>query len=187
MLATLLLWFAAAGPLTEASATEHPTRASGQLHISYPLDGTLFPPDIAAPTLTWEDTTAGVKRWAVRFRFTDGDDLAFSATEMQWRPDEKDWAQIKRRSSDRGVDVTIAGIGGAGGTLSSAQTRISTSTDPVGDSIFYREVNLPFIEAVKDPSRIRWRFGGVSSHEQPPVVLEKLPVCGNCHSFSARR
>jgi Tfp pilus assembly protein PilF len=54
----------------------------------------------------------------------------------------------------------------------------------VGDSIFYREVPLPFIEAVQDPSRIRWRFGSVDSLEQPPVVLEDLPVCGNCHSFS---
>ncbi len=51
--------------------------------------------------------------------------------------------------------------------------------------MFYREVNLPFVEAVKDPSRIRWRFGAISSTQQPPVVLENLPVCGNCHSFSA--
>ena len=54
----------------------------------------------------------------------------------------------------------------------------------MGDSIFYREVPLPFIEAVQDPSRIRWRFGSVDSQERPPVVLENLPVCGNCHSFS---
>lgn len=36
----------------------------------------------------------------------------------------------------------------------------------------------------KTPSRIRWRFGAVSSTNPPPVVLEHLPVCGNCHSFS---
>jgi tetratricopeptide (TPR) repeat protein len=44
-------------------------------------------------------------------------------------------------------------------------------------------VNLPFVDAVKDPSRIRWRFGAISSTKQPPIVLEGLPVCGNCHSF----
>ena len=44
---------------------------------------------------------------------------------------------------------------------------------------------LPFSEAVKDPSRLRWRFGVISDERMPPVVLEKLPVCGNCHSFSA--
>ncbi|MEM6301776.1 MAG: tetratricopeptide repeat protein, partial [Pseudomonadota bacterium] len=66
----------------------------------------------------------------------------------------------------------------------SDSVRIRTSVDPVGDAIFYREVPLPFIDAVQDPSRIRWRFGEISSVEQPPVVLTDLPVCGNCHSFS---
>ena len=47
-----------------------------------------------------------------------------------------------------------------------------------------REVPLPFTDAVQDPSRIRWRFGSVDSEAQPPIVLENLPVCGNCHSFS---
>ena len=51
--------------------------------------------------------------------------------------------------------------------------------------IFYRDVNLPFVEAVKDPSDIRWRFGRLSSLDPPPVVMGNLPVCGNCHSFSA--
>ncbi len=68
--------------------------------------------------------------------------------------------------------------------LTVARTVFHTSPDEVGAPIFYREVNLPFIEAVKDPSRIRWRFGPVAATEQPPIVLEKLPVCGNCHSFS---
>ena len=45
-------------------------------------------------------------------------------------------------------------------------------------------MNLPFGSAVKDPTQIRWRFGEVSSLQRPPIVLEKLPVCGNCHSFS---
>ncbi len=69
--------------------------------------------------------------------------------------------------------------------LSAGRVTIKTSSDPVGAPLFYREVNLPFVDAVRDPSTIRWRFGTVSSAQPPPVVLEKLPVCGNCHSFSA--
>jgi tetratricopeptide (TPR) repeat protein len=68
--------------------------------------------------------------------------------------------------------------------VSRGQISISTSEDEVGAPLFYREVNLPFAEAVKDPSRIRWRFGTISSTNPPPVVLEHLPVCANCHSFS---
>ena len=37
---------------------------------------------------------------------------------------------------------------------------------------------------MQDPSRIRWRFGSIDSQTAPPIVLENLPVCGNCHSFS---
>ena len=50
--------------------------------------------------------------------------------------------------------------------------------------MFYREVPLPFIKAVQDPARIRWRFGSIDFRGRPPIVLENLPVCGNCHSFS---
>jgi dipeptidyl aminopeptidase/acylaminoacyl peptidase len=59
-----------------------------------------------------------------------------------------------------------------------------TSKDPVGAPLFYREVVLPFLDADKDPSRIRWRFGPIESPEPPPIVLQNLPVCANCHSFS---
>ncbi|MFV1964839.1 MAG: tetratricopeptide repeat protein, partial [Pirellulaceae bacterium] len=34
-------------------------------------------------------------------------------------------------------------------------------------------------------AHIRWRFGAIDSKGPPPIVLEKLPTCGNCHSFSA--
>ena len=67
---------------------------------------------------------------------------------------------------------------------SSARVHIRTSKDPVGDSLFYREVPLPFLKAVQDPSRIRWRFGTIDSQTGPPIVLHDLPVCGNCHSFA---
>ena len=44
--------------------------------------------------------------------------------------------------------------------------RIRTSKDPVGDSLFYREVPLPFLTAVQDPSRIRWRFGTIDIRDR---------------------
>jgi len=168
-----------------------PSEPSGRLAITYPLDETLFPPEIVAPTFVWTDETEGVARWEVLLRFAAADEVAaasevlrFPAAEPRWRPSEKDWAEIKRRSAARDAEVAIVGVGPKAEAASSASVRIRTSTDPVGDSIFYREVPLPFIEAVQDPSRIRWRFGSVDSETAPPIVLENLPVCGNCHSFS---
>jgi len=162
-----------------------PGEPSGRLEIVYPLDETLFPPEIVAPTFVWSDETGGVGQWEVLLRF-DGEPelMRFTTAEPRWRPSEAEWADIKRRSTSHDAELAVVGVGADGDAASSASVRIRTSTDPVGDSIFYREVPLPFIQAVQDPSRIRWRFGSVDSVEQPPVVLEDLPVCGNCHSFS---
>ena len=174
---------ACGGDSSPTAAPTVPETPSGGLEITYPLDETLFPPDIVAPTFIWSDQTEGVSQWQVQLRF-DGEDevLRFTTAEPSWRPSEEDWARIKQRSTAHDAQVTVVGTGP--GDAASASVRIRTSTDPVGDSIFYREVPLPFIEAVQDPSRIRWRYGSVDSEERPPIVLENLPVCGNCHSFS---
>jgi Flp pilus assembly protein TadD len=186
ILAAATLALAGCGKGAPPAPLAFPSQPSGSLEIKYPLDETLFPPDIVAPTFAWSDDTGGVVRWEVLLRFGgEGDLLRFATTEPNWRPSEADWAEIKRRSVQRDAEVAIVGVGAGEQVASSASVRIRTSTDPVGDSIFYREVPLPFISAVQDPSRIRWRFGGVGSESAPPIVLENLPVCGNCHSFSS--
>ncbi len=185
LLATILSLCACERESTAPPALAFPSASSGRLEITYPLDETLFPPEIVAPTLTWTDETQGVQTWTVLLRFNDEHEvLRFPTSEPRWRPSQADWAEIKKRSTAQDAEVAVVGVGPAGHAASSATIRIRTSTDPVGDSIFYREVPLPFIEAVQDPSRIRWRFGSVDSEDRPPIVLENLPVCGNCHSFS---
>ena len=185
LVAATLLLAAGCEPQSSSAPLTFPSGASGQLEITYPLDETLFPPDIAAPTVVWTDETEGVRQWQVLLRFNDaGGELRAPVLESTWQPAADLWEEIKQRSTAENAEVAILGLDQAGAPLSWAVVRIRTSTDPVGDSIFYREVPLPFIAAVQDPSRIRWRFGSVDSVEQPPIVLEDLPVCGNCHSFS---
>jgi len=158
------------------------------LTIHYPLDETLFPPEIVPPTFHWEDGNSKSNMWLVSIRFLDDENrLSFVCQESNWTPQKEQWETIKKRSMEREARITILGISHRITTriLSAGRISIKTSKDPVGAPLFYREVNLPFINAVKDPSHIRWRFGAVSSPEQPPIVLENLPVCGNCHSFPA--
>ena len=160
----------------------------GGLEISYPLNNTLFPPEIVPPMFCWEETPPRSDRWLVTIEFEDNHGrMNFLSSEREWSPDADTWNIIKKRSLEKAAEVTIIGIHSSkpGKILSANRVSISTSKDEVGAPLFYREVNLPFIEAVKDPSRIRWRFGAISSTEQPAVILEGLPVCGNCHSFSA--
>jgi len=154
------------------------------IKILDPLDGAVFPPEMAAPTFRWKDDNPHCDAWRIEFRFQDGQRMDFRSGLQEWTPSVEPWETIKRRSREREAVVTVLGAS-RGKVLSKASISIRTSKDEVGAPIFYREVNLPFRDAVRDPSRIRWRFGEIAASEQPPVVLEKLPVCGNCHSFSA--
>jgi len=160
----------------------------GGATITYPLDGTLFPPEIVAPTFRWADATSGADAWVVRIEFEDDEGCLSALTRTtRWAPTDEEWEAIKRRSVEQDAEVAVIGVNHASPKriLSAARTTIRTSEDEVGAPLFYREVNLPFVDAVRDPSLIRWRFGEVSSKGAPPIVLEGLPVCGNCHSFSA--
>lgn len=156
------------------------------LTILYPLDETLFPPEIVSPAFRWKDDRPKSDIWLVTIKFQDDRGrMNFITSGQKWKPKVKTWDDIKKRSLEKEAEVTILGASSSSPRkiLSGNRISISTSKDEVGSPIFYREVDLPFVDAVKDPSRIRWRFGAISSPKQPPVVLEKLPVCGNCHSF----
>jgi tetratricopeptide (TPR) repeat protein len=161
--------------------------AGSRLRITYPQEGVLFPPESVAPTFVWEDESGDAGRWYVGVLDGSGAEVTRAAVEApRWRPSEDAWREIKARSRERDAEVIVAGVNGAKrrAILSSARVHVRTSKDEVGDSIFYREVPLPFLTAVQDPSKIRWRFGTVDSESGPPIVLQNLPVCGNCHSFA---
>src|SRR5262245_58173197 len=120
---------------TAAEATD------ARLRITYPLEGTLFPPESVAPTFVWEDESGHVDRWDVVVRdATGGDILRESVDTPRWRPSEERWRQIKQQSSERHAEVLVAGVDATRSTVSSARVHIRTSRDPVGDSLFYREV-----------------------------------------------
>ncbi len=157
------------------------------LTIDYPLHATLFPPEIAPPTFRWTDSDPQSDTWLVTIKFLDdAGRVSVLTRDTEWTPPVAQWEEIKRRSLAKEATVAVLGVSRSTPKTirSGARIAISMSTDEVGAPLFYREVNLPFIEAVKDPTRIRWRMGPVSALEPPPIVLENLPVCGNCHSFS---
>jgi tetratricopeptide (TPR) repeat protein len=175
-------------PLTadEISALYQENAGYSKLTIEYPQDDTLFPPEIVPPTFRWNDS-AGSDTWLISIDFQDEKGrINLLSNESRWTPEQQQWQVIKNHSLDKDAQVTILGVNRESSEkiVSVGRIKIRTSKDPVGAPIFYREVNLPFVDAVKDPSLIRWRFGDISSPQQPPVVLQNLPVCGNCHSFT---
>src|SRR5664280_1347772 len=40
--------------------------------IDYPAGGSVFPPDMAAPTFLWRDAAAGAVSWQIDVSFADG-------------------------------------------------------------------------------------------------------------------
>jgi len=103
----------------------------------------------------------------------------------RWMPSPDIWEHIKKMSYGQAATITIVGFYSAepNQNLSRGQVRISTSNDPVGAPIFYRDVPLPFRHVLKNIESIRWHLGDVSSYK-PHVLLKEMKVCGNCHSFT---
>jgi tetratricopeptide (TPR) repeat protein len=104
-----------------------------------------------------------------------------------WRPDAATWAIVKKHSVASPAIVTISGPDSRG------SVEIRTSSDPAGVPIFYRDV--PLMPSEPEPGVIKplaaiavplvaWRLRDLSAPASR-VVMEGLPVCANCHSFSA--
>jgi len=110
-----------------------------------------------------------------------------------WTPQPEIWAAI-RKHSVQPATIAIAGFagGGAAQPVSAGSSTFQISADPVGAPIFYRDVPLIPSQAKgevgilpKDAiGYIKWRFRSIAE-TQSHTVLEGLPTCANCHSFSA--
>ncbi len=156
--------------------------------IVYPFDGAVFPPEIAPPTVRWEDGESGATSWTVTVAF-EGSNAPVTAESRipRWQPSRDTWETIKEQSLDAPATITVTAyrkLLGIRKKISEASVEMATSRDEVGAPIFYRMVTLPFEFAVNNMETIKWCLGDVSSGEPPNVVLENMPVCGNCHSFS---
>lgn len=202
-----------------------PVSSATKIVVDYPLEGSVFPPEITAPTFLWRDSSKTAKRWVVEVSFANhpagirvdaageymqmgkidpqagtGDELVPLTPEQlvthTWKPDAETWAKIKQRSVKSPVTILISGFADNDAKLpvSSGKVTISTSVDPVGAPIFYRDVPLMLSPPTEKgqiqplpPSAIpliKWRLRNIGE-PQSRTVMENLPTCANCHSFSS--
>jgi len=117
------------------------------------------------------------------------------AAAHSWTPDAATWQAIKRQSVAVAATVTITGLAGSAPAqaVSRGKVAIHTSRDPAGAPIFYRDVPLMPSELEKGVIKplsaeavplVAWRVRNVGE-ARSRTVMENLPVCANCHSFSA--
>ena len=158
-----------------------------ELKIVNPYNETIFPLDIASPTIIWEDKYLHSKIWLIVVGFENNNNYIYVLTDRNtWTPNRKIWEIIKANSSEKRAFLTIAGVNHNKSfeVITKSSITISTSKDEVEAPILFQHMPLPFAKAKKNPHLSKWRLGDIGSYDVPPVVLEKLPVCGNCHAFS---
>ena len=204
-----------------ALAAENPSAKLWPLAIDYPEDGSIFPPGITPPTILWRD--AAGKSWSVDITFADkspalhittkGERIKIGAIDPRavsdsnkpptltaqqaatwaWTPDAALWAAIQAHSTASPATITIKGYRDDGSAASEAHIDFTTSTDPVGAPIFYRDVPLMptrGVNGVVSPlaptqiNLIRWDIRDIRKPSSR-TVLKDMPTCANCHSFSA--
>ncbi|MDR3774848.1 MAG: hypothetical protein P4L26_15950, partial [Terracidiphilus sp.] len=190
------------------------------ISIDYPLDGSIFPPGITPPTFLWRDAAAD--SWQIDIAFADNSSPIHFEAEAQrmrigpidkecisntnelpqltpqqaaswtWTPDAATWQAIQAHTSDSSATVTITGYARARGVSSQAHISLTTSSDPVGAPIFYRDVPLMPSAGANGTVQplspaaihlIKWRLRDIRQ-PQSRTVLTNMPTCANCHSFS---
>lgn len=116
----------------------------------------------------------------------------YQASAKGWTPDRNTWELIKRSSAGKDLELTLWGLTSENRVVSRGSVKFQTSLDPVGAPIFYRDVPLMPGEMEKGIVKplaaaaiptIKWRLRDISQ-PSAPVVMEHMPTCANCHSFS---
>lgn len=214
--------FVMAGSAASAPSAENPGQALSPISIDYPEDGSIFPPGITPPTFLWRDAAGTswsidvsfpgkpasnihvlAKGEKMRIGALDSDCIedpedqpkltAQQAATRTWTPDAATWAAIQSQSTGQPATVTILGYRGTRTAVSGSHIAVSTSPDPVGAPIFYRDVPLMptrGVDGVVQPLApstihlIHWRLRDIRKPESR-TVLSDMPTCANCHSFSA--
>ena len=198
------------------------SHAPDAITIDYPLDGSVFPPEITPPTFLWHDANGIAKHWVIEISFAGtgmhrfgskrlaiccsraksipnaGPDLALTpeqASTHTWKPDARHLGQDQAlvRQQHRLASPSRASPTNGREPVSIGHVTISTSPDPVGAPVFYRDVPLmlpppeekgPIAPLPRSAiPLIKWQIRDISQPKSH-LVMTNLPTCANCHSFS---
>jgi len=128
------VWFARTDETVKGA-----TSAPSAITVDYPLNGSIFPPDMEAPTFEWRDAAENAAGWQIEIAFGDGapalrvtskgeglkigavDERCISsnnklpaltpeqAAAHTWKPGAATWAAIREHAVEHSASITIAG------------------------------------------------------------------------------
>src|SRR5271166_6301390 len=127
--------------MLRAAGKDHASSAepAAKILIDYPLEGSIFPPEITPPTFLWRDTSETAKHWVVEVTFgahakairleVPGEHFQWGETDPEtgptsdllkltpqqaatrtWKPVGETWATIKKDSVKAPATITITGF-----------------------------------------------------------------------------
>ncbi len=130
-------------PAPPAPSQPGPTPPLARLVIDYPLDQSIFPPEIVPPTVLWHDSHPQADTWLVRLAFAGSNETIevlvpghpppagpidprcmtktneiyrgtpYQASARAWQVDDRVWAAFKQRSVERPATLTLVGFNSA--------------------------------------------------------------------------
>jgi hypothetical protein len=201
-----------AGFSASAHAIQNAPKVLSPISIDYPENGSIFPPGITPSTFLWRDA-AGTS-WSIDITFgdksapihatskgermtlgpIDPDAVADSnqppklttrqAASWIWTPDADTWSAIQAHSVTQPATVVITGYRDGQIAYSQSRLQFTTSQDPVGAPIFYRDVPLmpsAGVNGVVSPLAptaihlIHWRLRDITKPESH-TVLKDMPA-----------
>jgi len=127
------------------------------------------------------------------------EETEYDKSACQWTVEENIWQIIKTYSTQTAALVNIYAVQYSQNPakletiLASGKVNILTSKDKVAAPIFYRDVPLMPSDTedgvVKPLAQdalplIKWRLRDIARPESK-IIMQGLPTCANCHSFSA--
>ncbi len=174
------------------------------LTITSPADNALFPPNITAPYVTWEDSQNNLWRITLRKLETrnpklepqedsssESGAMLWSAvtTERRVRIPDDIWAKVVAAGPNASARIEVRGVNRSCGWWKSRSTihaaapvTLLISEDPADNFVVYRLVEPPFINH-KTPDMFTRDIRELSPR---PFLLGHKQYCFNCHTFSSK-
>lgn len=132
-------------------------QAPASITVDYPMEGSIFPPDLAPPTFLWRDPAKTATRWTVEVQFAGSprlraeargermkvgeiDRRCVSATNQlpkltpeqaaarTWIPDAETWAAIKKNSVQQPAVLIVTGYAAGAPKTPVSRGRVSVRT-----------------------------------------------------------
>ena len=150
--------------MVEGGAADPPKQAElipahlPSITVDYPLEGSIFPPEITPPTFIWHDSVAEATRWRIDIEFSDGsagihaqsagEQMVIGpidprcvaptnelpkltpkqATAHTWIPTAEVWDAIKKHSVEKAAVLTISGFSAQDPQHATSRGRVSFDT-----------------------------------------------------------